>query len=363
MLVRKPIITLSIIGFSFIFLLISFGQIFTRWDLLQQIAMSDRFLNGGKLYPNPVIEGFIDGGVSGYFPGLSLIAIILGTFLEGNKILIFFSFLSLFVTLWFTYSLTIITKKLSNINNINTLFLLYLSCICMFFEDYLFYSAEFKPDTIALAIGFTSIIYSGLLEKRQSNVGKLIICGIICGSAIIFKQQYIAVIFSLIVYSFINLTRTSVIFTLSAILSSLFILYFLSFFDNIWFWTIKVYQNDGFMNIKSFLQINQFLIKNFILFIFVFYYLYGKYKIFETNAYKLFNKIFVCFKENPLYIILISTSLAAILSGLKMGGNSGNVGLGLLLILPIFFSFLKKNFLFKLRHPSTTILNHQIKEF
>jgi len=49
---------ITIIGFSFLFLLISFGQIFTRWDLIQQITMSDIFLNGENLYPYPAIEGF-----------------------------------------------------------------------------------------------------------------------------------------------------------------------------------------------------------------------------------------------------------------------------------------------------------------
>ena len=40
---------ISIIIFSLIFTLISFGQIFTRWDLLEHISMSDRFISGGKI--------------------------------------------------------------------------------------------------------------------------------------------------------------------------------------------------------------------------------------------------------------------------------------------------------------------------
>jgi len=340
---KKLIIALTILGFSIIFLLISFGQIFTRWDLLQQIAMADRYLNGSNLYPYPGIEGFADGGVSGYFPGLAMIAIILGNLFDGDSLIYFFSFLSLIVTLWFIYLLTIITKKISNVNNTSSLFLLYIACSCLFFEDYLFYSAEFKPDTIALAIGLMSIIYSGLLEKKPSNIWKIILTGMICGSAIIFKQQYIALILGLMAYSFINLTRSSIIFSLSAVLSSALILYFLSFFDNIWFWTIIIYQDDGFMNIKTFLQINQILIKNFVLFAFIFYYLYGKHKIFEFIVCKNFiYKIFILLKESPIYIVLISTSSAAIFSGIKMGGNSGNIGLGFLLILPLFLSSLKK---------------------
>ena len=135
---KKLIIVLTILGFSIIFLLISFGQIFTRWDLLQQIAMADRYLNGLNLYPYPGIEGFADGGVSGYFPGLAMIAIIFGNLFDGDSLIYFFSFLSLFVTLWFIYLLTVITKKISNVNNTSSLFLLYIACTCMFFEDYLF---------------------------------------------------------------------------------------------------------------------------------------------------------------------------------------------------------------------------------
>ena len=340
---KKPIIAMSILVFSSIFLLISFGQIFTRWDLLQQIAMADRYLNGSNFYPYPGIEGFADGGVSGYFPGLAMIAIIFGIFFDGDSLIYFFSFLSLFVTLWFIYLLTIITKKISNVNNTTSLFLLYIACTCLFFEDYLFYSAEFKPDTIALAIGLASIIYSGLLEKKPNQIIKLIFMGMICGSAIIFKQQYIAFIFSLIIYSLINLSRSSIIFSVSAFLSSVLILYFLSYFDNIWFWTINVYKDDGFMGVKSFLQINQILIKNFLLFTLIFYYFYGKQPILKFLVYKnLLIKIFNILKTSPIYLVLMSTSSAAILSGIKMGGNSGNVGLGFLLMLPIFFSWLKK---------------------
>ena len=321
----------------------SFGQVFTRWDLLQQIAMADRFILGGKLYPSTDLNGFLDGGVSGYFPGLSLIAIILGKILINDSILYFFSFFALIATLIFIFALTNITQHFCLLNNKKNIFIFYIGIVCLFLEDYLFYASEFKPDTIAFGIGFTSIIYSGLLDIKPTNYLKLICAGIICGAAIIFKQQYVAVIFGLIVYLFLNFSKPVIFFSLSAVFSACLTIYLLSYFDNIWFWTIDIYKNDGFMSLEKFLRINQNLIKVFTLFSFILLYLNYKYEVLKTSNYKkIFIRVFNFFKISPFPIILTCVSLSSLVSGFKMGGNSGNVGLAILVIIPIFINILTK---------------------
>ena len=66
---------------------------------------------------------------------------------------------------------------------------------CNFF---IFYSVEFKPDTLAYLLCFSGLIL------YLNNKKTILISSLLIGSSVLFKQHSISFIFGLLVYSFYN---------------------------------------------------------------------------------------------------------------------------------------------------------------
>ena len=90
---------------------IAFGQI-ARWDLLDQIAMADRFYFLNIFYPNSIEAQ--PGGVSVYFPGVSFLAYLLGTLISSKYIVQAMLLLACVTTIGFLLLQQKIAKQIDN---------------------------------------------------------------------------------------------------------------------------------------------------------------------------------------------------------------------------------------------------------
>jgi hypothetical protein len=161
-----------------------------RWDLLEAIAMADRWPHFG--YTLGEIDRYSTS--SPYFPGVALLAVLV-KFLVGRydiECLLFLASFFLVLLLCMTF---IIYKKL---DKDNITFPIY---ICMtliltkiFLEPYISYAVEFKPDSISLVF-FMLSLYALDVDgyKRYALLFASIFLSILC------KQQSASVIIGLCV--------------------------------------------------------------------------------------------------------------------------------------------------------------------
>ena len=94
----NKIINAQIIIFVLILVILSWGQM-ARWDLLQPIAMTDRYSLLGSLYPD--LELAIPTGVSSYFPGVTVIALMVKNIVPNNLLVYSMHLIAVLVLLSF----------------------------------------------------------------------------------------------------------------------------------------------------------------------------------------------------------------------------------------------------------------------
>jgi hypothetical protein len=306
-------------------LIISIGQT-ARWDILDHISMSDHFDITNQLYPSQ-FDKFLSGS-SVYFPGVSIITIFFKFFIIDKYVQISLQLLACLIIIIYFFIILYIVNSFSN--KIDHIFQFYFVFVYFFYFniDWLYYACEFKPDLISYCCGSIGIILSGI-DKNEKKKPIIFTLGIlITGIGIIFKQQYLFFLFGLLFYSFFDKRLYTRIFIYSSVIISLIIIFVLHSSDNIWFWTVKVLSDDGFLSIKKWVSDHKTIALKFLILTVIYFILIG-YKTFEISSIKV-NKL------NIWIFIMFFVFLGAVASSFKVGGNSGNTSFGLVVLTPLF---------------------------
>ena len=166
---------------------------FLRWDLNQHIGMVDNFFAHGSFYPsteNPYSP------VSIYPMGLRLITYVLMYLGIDNSITSILLVIAVLI-LCFTILLFLCSPlvKIKSDSPIVPLIVSYILICCNFF---IFYSTEFKPDTLAYLFCFSGLIL------YLNNKKTILLSSFLIGSSVIFKQHSVGFIFGLLFYSIYN---------------------------------------------------------------------------------------------------------------------------------------------------------------
>jgi hypothetical protein len=306
-----------------------------RWDLLDQIAMADSYLAGGAFYPS--MDADMPHGVSVYFPGVALISAAVGSIIGDYYLVeIMLVIACIFVCLFIAIQPRIINCILDincSFNDILPLAVIVSFTLC---PDWLAYASEFKPDTIAVTLGLLGLMIAGFL-RQHTNYVSTVLGAILCGVALIFKQQYIAFTIGLLGFCLFSLNRVRLVFALVLLFTVMGITY--SLFNTVdpWFWCVTVLMDDGFIQIKQVItdNIHTFLT---LLYMFIFYVVIYESKV-KTSFIGFSKEIegAKVFFQNPWGWAILPLVLAAFAGALKNGGNSGNTQAGIILLIPIIY--------------------------
>ena len=309
-----------------------------RWDLLQQIAMIDRFSLLGSLYPSQAIT--IPTEVSSYFPGVAYIALIVKNIVSNNLLIYSMHLIAVIVVLSFFMVQRRITYSINKDLNLNNFFIWIIIFTLVFGKHYLLYALEFKPDTIAFLFGSLGIILAKADDNTSIKIIPYVMGAILTGCALVFKQQYIAFLVGMIFYSLISKNSKFQKFTVLSLLFSFLILFILYKQENVFFWTITLFADDGFITIHEWIMAHAkftIIIGQLIII------LYGANIFGFINIEPLSKNISrkVLF-ATPWPTLLFLSSLAAFAGSFKFGGNQGNSEFGLILLFPLFYFLIHK---------------------
>ena len=331
-----------------VFLLITFmgslGQV-TRWDLLDQISMADNFIINGQMYPLSVDQ--LPHGVSVYFPGTALLAnFIRLTGVDIYLVEIMHLIASISVLIFLIIQIKLAQRLDDRLTFGTGSFLVIFFCLFNTWHWWE-YAREFKPDTIAIILGYIGLITASML-RPNAKVLRVILGALICSAGLIFKQQYIVFVFGIIIYCIVFPNKNRFVFSGILGLTSLVIAYYLVSIPSLWFWNVTVLSDDGMLSIID------ILIGNYHTLVRLFFTLFLGYQLLKLSQIKLvklesvlsWSKIKAVVSTNPWIWAAIPSMFAAFASAAKVGGNSGNTQLGLMLALPllvVIFYQLKKS--------------------
>jgi len=314
--------------FFFLVILMQSLQHIPRWDLLDQIAVADRFVSEIEAYP--AIDSNYLGGVSVYFPGVALIGVLAQKLVPSDFLVVSLLVFATIVTFSFIFIQKIITSFIDK-DYIGTNFWPMIIIISgLVARDWLYYSIEFKPDTIAFLLGFSVLIISRKVESHSYLYHFFL--GLIFGSILIFKQQYIAFILGYAFFALVIRRAREILFLFGALTASSAVVFCLWYLETPWFWTVEILADDGFLGplewIDSHLGFGFVLCAGFLCFVLI-----RRGHIIDD-----INKVSGILKENikkPWLYIILPASIAAFLGSFKVGGNSGNTALSIMLLSPL----------------------------
>ena len=309
------------LAFVLVIIVMGLGRV-ARWDLLDQVSMADNFLNWGSLYP--VFNDPTPHGVSVYFPGVSLILVVLmqvgfDFYLVEAAILI-----SCSILLIFFYVQKKVAEQISGDKILWRQFVPFIVAFSLLVTpDYLKYAVEFKPDTIALVTSYLGLSVAGFLTKKVT-LPRIIMGAFLFVGAIIFKQQYIAFIAGVLLYCCFFPSKSRFLFMLFSISFLAITLWLLFLNPNIWFWNVEVLADDGFLGILEVIKLQDDAFKRVIFAV-----------IFCFSSVILAKKVFPIYNREYRDRILVTPwvwgvvffIISAFLSALKIGGNAGTQSL------------------------------------
>jgi hypothetical protein len=333
----NKIINAQIIIFVLILVILSWGQM-ARWDLLQPIAMTDRYSLLGSLYPD--LELAIPTGVSSYFPGVTVIALMVKNIVPNNLLIYSMHLIAVLVLLSFFMVQKRIAYSISKNVNIDNYYIAVIIFTLIFCRQYLVYAVEFKPDTIAFLFGALGIIIAKADKNTSIKVIPYVLGACLTGCALIFKQQYIAFLVGMIIYSLVSKNSKFQIFTALSIMFSFLILYMFYKQENFLFWTVTYFSDDGFFSIKGWVLNQAKLIVLITKSIIVLWgaHLYGYVKIDLFASFISLKHLLM----TPWPVLIFMSALAAFATSWKLGSNTGNTELGLILLFPLIYFAIQK---------------------
>lgn len=340
MVKKKNILFYGLLITAVFFFFISLSQTATRYNLNQQLAISDKILNKkNNIYPPKEFTYHKETTVSQYPPGIAIIITPINFFIPNDVIKnIIYALIAVISHFSLLIILAIIHSRISG-SKLSISFFLCLIFSLLISKSYSFYSLELKPDTLAFSLGLWAIFLAKLDKKDLVNPIRNIVLGIFFGMFLIFKQQYITFLFGIVLYNIFFFCKKKTNFIAGAILSSTTVLIIFGNIENFWFWNITTFQDDGFMTFAKYLNKNIFLYFNFFLFYLVVINIQFQ-RITITKVYS-FLKNYLKLMNNHYTWILIVAASGCFLSGLKNGGNTSNTGIALMLLSPLVFSIIK----------------------
>jgi len=316
---------------------ISFGQI-ARWELLQQIAMSDRYSLLGSLYPDTNLA--IPTDYSPYFPGVAFLALMVKNIVPNNLLIYSMHIITVVVVMSFFMVQKRITSSVYKDININNFYIGIMIFSLVLCKHYLFYALAFKPDTIAFLLGSLGIIIARADDNTRIKYLPYVFGAIITGCALIFKQQYIIFPIGMIFYSLISRNSKFQKFTALSLCFSLLVLFLFYQQEFLFFWNLTNLSDDGFIPITQWALVHAQFVISIVQLIIILYALqiYGYVNIDSiTNFISLKNLL-----KTPWPTLVVLSAMTAFASSWKTGGNQGNSELGLILLFPLFYFLIQK---------------------
>jgi hypothetical protein len=296
-----------------------------RWDLNEQIAFGERLSNGFSGYAKGTTDLFFPS--SPYFPGggyLSYFYKLIGidSLYTINQLMLFTA-----VAIGFLYfillrklTLSLYPQLSANVVTI-VLILLYVT----HFKVYMMYMMEFKPDTVLLVIAILSFL---LLERnKKPRTYQLITVGILLFSATFFKQSFFIIFLFVFILIFLSghfslkeKTRIILLYGLMGI----FALYLIFNVAGIYYFSIEVMGQHPMLDMKAIIDFFILGIKSNMIFILILLF-------FLTKRLKTFS---VSSPESKYLIFALLWFVFSAVSTAKLGGNSGNLEVGLIVFIP-----------------------------
>jgi len=293
----------------------------SNWVLNGQIALGDQLFAVG--YSQGMADEYVTS--TPYFPFVAFIAYLIKLISTNYQveILLFIAVILIFAL----YSILFIDyKRLKGEQGFLEFVALFVSLSICFFSVYLHYASNFKSDTISLIFFSVASVYT---FKEKRNYWRILSIIIFIFLATISKQQIIGPVIGLTVIVFFkkSLSIKTKIIDISAIFTG--VLLTLAFVL-----LVKGCLNYTILNFigHSFSTDNLFIFTRKIILLVTFFLFYGF----------LFNKdFFNSLVKNSLFLIpSILWLILGITGSLKVGGDLGNVEVGVILLIPIFIKAL-----------------------
>ena len=296
-----------------------------RWDLNEQIAFAQRLLEGINSYANGLTDLFFPS--SPYFPGVGYLSYMYSLIGFDNVYYNEILMLSTAVLIGFTYCIMLQKLTLKLYPNISTTVIFTFSVILFAtcFKNYFSYMKEFKPDTVLLLIGLISFFI--FEQNKKPSIFEILSVGFLLFIVFFFKQSSFLIFFLVYILvfknSFLSFKEKSLIF-MSYSLFGITALFFVFKTNNLYYFTIDAMSQHPISDTGSIIY---FFIISFVLNIIVYISMFYFFKIKKINLnFKSSETVYLFFS----IIWFVFSSLSA----LKLGGNVGNIEVGLLVFFP-----------------------------
>lgn len=296
-----------------------------RWDLNEQIAFSQRLMEGINSYANGQTDLFFPS--SPYFPGVGYLSYIYSSIgfddIYFNEILMLTT--AVLIGLIYCIMLQKLTLKLYPKIAKTVIFAFSVILFTTFFRVYFVYMKEFKPDTILLLLGLISFF---ILEKnKKPSIIDLLVVGVLLFIAFFFKQSSFIIFFLVYILVFKNLFfsfKEKFLILLSYSLLGILAIIFVFKTNNLYYYTIDAMSQHPMLDTSSIIYyFGSSFVYNIIICISILYF-FVKKKI----------NLNIKSSETVYLIFSIVWFLFSAASAVKLGGNRGNIEVGLLVFIP-----------------------------
>ncbi len=292
-----------------------------RWDLYQNIAMADRYLDGQGFYYSSTEAS------SPYFPGVAFLSVFIGKFFYPWRDYILLVIASLVGTM-LLYALIKLGEKFSGNKSLSLIVTFIL--VSIGFGSYKSYMNEFKADSLVLLLGIFIVLVVEKVECKEWKCGIKVFLLLFCLGFLmdITKQQALYVDIALGIY--LLFTKRLALKEKTGILGSLILagiadIVAVFHIPNAEIQTVKNLKDMPFWDIKSIIvQMGIDFKENILYFLllFLFAYLFVRKKIVIDDLGK------------KWLFISLAFGAGQIIGGWKTGGNAGNYEAGMISFLP-----------------------------
>ena len=325
---------------SFIFLLILCLGKFHRYFISEQLSLAINLEETNSIYPNEDLS--MANHSSSYFPGMVYLIYFLRTFVPDIALYEVMLFIAALSIIFFFYVLRKISIEIFDKIELEN-FWLFSIIFCLWMCDFwLYYATSFKTDIFA----FSLILYAFLIAKPhvqnvKRNYLQIFISLILIAYAITLKQQAILILGAVLIYSIINKNLFFKIYSSLIFLISFLLFYFFYLDENLWFHTFEKYKGDDFYTISELIKLYYNDVINFLLLL-LFVALSKYFRIMKLDLKNDTQIIYNNLKKNIWVYLTFAFASAGFISSLKIGGNSGNIQISIILFLPFIYIFLRR---------------------
>lgn len=319
------VLSISLIIVFFTNLIITALTIGGRWDLNEQIAFGDRLISGFASYANGITDLFFP--TSPYFPGVGYLSyfyqlIGFDNIYLNNQLMLLTAVMAGFLYFILLKKLTL--KLYPNIPNIVVSIVLII-LYATHFRSYMLYMIEFKPDTILLIV--VTFAFFLLENNKKPKIANLICLGILLFLVTFFKQSFFLVYFYIIILLLLNKyfsLKEKILIIVSYVIIGIISLYLVFDISNLYYFSVDIMGQHPMLDIKSIvIFFARGVVHNGIFLIAVITFVVLRYRSFSAN--NLESKYFIF---TLLWLVFSSISTA------KVGGNTGNFEVGIIVFIP-----------------------------